>query len=340
MTLSQTRAETGAGSSHGRWGLLLRLGVAAALLGLVLQRGHATALLARFSPGTLAAVGLGAVLLLASQAVAAWRWQLLIGPGAPRWLALAHLYLVGAFFSLFLPTAVGGDAFRATMLARVAPRAEAAVVSVVLDRGLGVVALLCYALAGVAAAPELARPLLGQLAAALSPGRLLPLAGACLLLGLGAALLARRVPRLRAIPGAVLHATRATLARGGAAAGAVVLSLVVQGLMVLLWMVVARGVGLSLPLSRFLVGVPLVSLATMLPLSLAGLGVREWAWVWFLAPFGVPAADAVALSLAYFACPLLAGAVGGFLFATRGATPFPTAPAAREPDRAAAAPPG
>ncbi len=97
---------------------------------------------------------------------------------------------------------------------------------------------------------------------------------------------------------------------------------------------------LSLPASRFLVGVPLVSLATMLPLSLAGLGVREWAWVWFLAPFGVPAGDAVALSLGYFACPLLAGLVGGALFTARGAGPGLPTPAARAGDRPEAAGPG
>lgn len=320
--------------------MVARIGMAAALLGLVLRSGDTAALLARFTRGTLAAVALGTVLLLASQAIAAWRWRLLIGPGAPRWPALFHLYLVGAFFSLFLPTAVGGDAFRATMLARVAPRAEEAVVSVVLDRGLGVVALLAYALAGVVVAPEVTRPLLAQLAGALSPARLLPITGAALLLLLGAALLARRVPRLRAIPGAALRATRDTLARGRLAAAALGLSLVVQGLMVLLWMVVARGVGLTLPATCFLVGVPLVSLATMLPLSLAGLGVREWAWVWFLAPFGVPAADAVALSLAYFACPFLAGAVGGLVFATRGAAPSLMAPARRAEDSAGLPPRG
>lgn len=337
MTLAETRAHTGTGSSGG-W-LALRAAIAITLLWLVLRGAGAEALGARFSRATLPAVLAGSVLLLLSQALAAVRWRLLLGPGAPRLSALIHLYLVGAFFSLFLPTAVGGDAFRATMVARSAPEPEAAVLSVVLDRVFGVVALLLFGVAGVLLDPASASGLGVRLAGALAPGRLLLLVSAGLT-GLAIlALLARRQPRLRALPATLAAALRATLARGRSAALALLVSLAVQALMVLLWMVIARGVGLSLPASRFLVGVPLVSLATMLPLSLAGLGVREWAWVWFLAPFGVPSGDAVALSLSYFACPLLAGLVGGALFTARGAGPGLPPPAARAGDRPAAADP-
>lgn len=320
--------------------MIARAAIAAVLVALVIHGAGPAALAARFSARTLPAIGLGAALLVLSQLVAAARWRILIGPGAPRWVVLAHLYLVGAFFSLFLPSAVGGDAFRATLVARASDRPEAAVVSVVLDRAFGVAALLTYAAIGLWLDPTGARALGAQVASAFDPSRWL-LLGGLLLTGIGVAgFAARRIPRLRAIPAAIAEAVRATAARGRAAVACYGLSLVVQGLIILLWMSVAHGVGLTLAPGRFLVGVPLVSLATMLPLSLAGLGVREWAWVWYLAPFGVPAGDAVALSLAYFGCPLLAGLVGGALFTWRGAAPGLGAPAGPAPDRAAAAGPG
>lgn len=338
MTLGETMAARGAGSSRRLLGSGLRLLVAAGLVALVLRNAGTAALAARFTAGTaVAAVG-GALLLMLSQGLAAIRWRLLIGPGAPGWGALFHLYLVGGFFSLFLPTAVGGDAFRATMLARVMPRAETAVVSVLLDRAFGVGALLAYGLAGLLLSPAVAAPLLRGVRSVLAPDRLLPiLAAGALLLGVFV-LLARRSARLRAIPGAALDAVREAMRRGPRALAAFGVSLLVQGLMVLLWVVVARGVGLTLPAELFLVGVPLVTLATMLPLSLAGLGVREWAWVAFLTPFGVAAPDAVALSLTYFACPLLSGLTGGALFALRGAGPGlsgPERPAGDTPEAAA-----
>lgn len=338
MTLGETRPQTGSGSS-GRW-LVLRAAVAVALLWLVLRGAGAEALAARFSRTTLPAVLAGGALLLLSQVLAAVRWRLLLGPGAPRLGALVHLYLVGAFFSLFLPTAVGGDAFRATMVARASREPEAAVLSVVLDRAFGVLALLLFGVIGLLLDPAGAGGLGLRLAGAVAPGRLLVLAGASLAGLLALAVAARRHPRFRALPATLASTLRGTLARGRQAALALVVSLAVQGLMVLLWMVIAWGVGLPLPPERFLVGVPLVSLATMLPLSLAGLGVREWAWVWFLAPYGVPAGDAVALSLGYFACPLLAGLVGGALFTARGAGPGLPPPAAPAGDRPAAAGPG
>src|SRR5262249_30705606 len=58
-----------------------------------------------------AAVGL----YLATQAVSAWRWQLLSRPlGFER--PLSHylgFYFIGMFFNLVLPTSVGGDVVRA-----------------------------------------------------------------------------------------------------------------------------------------------------------------------------------------------------------------------------------
>lgn len=324
MTLGETRPPARRRSSW-RWPVV-RGGIAVLLIGLVLRGTGSGALLTRFSSGTVSAILAGSSLLLLSQALAAWRWRLLLGPGAPRYGVLFHLYLVGAFFSLFLPTAVGGDAFRATMVARSSTKPEAAIVSVVLDRCFGLLALLGYAAAGILLDPATAEALGHRLAGALVPGRLLPQAiiGGLALGGL--ILLTRRIPRLRGIPAAVRAALRATAARGTSAIAALLVSFLVQGVMVLLWVVIARGVGLFLPAERFLVGVPLVSLATMLPLSLAGLGVREWAWVWYLAPFGVPSGDAVALSLAYFACPVVAGLIGGALFALRGAAPGLSAP--------------
>lgn len=335
MTLGETRAQTGSGSS-GAW-LALRAGIAVTLLWLVLRGAGVEALAARFSRATLPAVLAGSALLLLSQVLAALRWRLLLGPDAPRLGALIHLYLVGAFFSLFLPTAVGGDAFRAAMVARGSAEPERAVLSVVLDRGLGVLALLLFGLVGLWLDPASAGGLVTRVAGVMAPGRLATLAAIGLAGLVAIAALARRHPRLRALPATLLAALRATLGRGRSTWLALLVSLAVQGLMVLLWMVVARGVGLALPAGRFLVGVPLVSLATMLPLSIAGLGVREWAWVWYLDPFGVAAGDAVALSLGYFACPLIAGLVGGALFTARGAgpgLPSPGAPAEGTPGAA------
>jgi uncharacterized membrane protein YbhN (UPF0104 family) len=59
-------------------------------------------------------------------------------------------------------------------------------------------------------------------------------------------------------------------------------------------------------------------LVTVLPVSLAGLGLREGAFVLLLAPYGIAAADALSYSLLAFAATVLAfGLIGGVIEAFR-----------------------
>lgn len=67
--------------------------------------------------------------------------------------------------------------------------------------------------------------------------------------------------------------------------------------------------------------VPVVTLGTMLPITLAGLGVREGIWLLLLGGSGVAPSRVVAMSIGYFGCALLVGAVGLVLFVARGIEP-------------------
>ena len=57
-------------------------------------------------------------------------------------------------------------------------------------------------------------------------------------------------------------------------------------------------------------------LATALPVSLGGFGVRESGYVLLLGRIGIPASQAVVLSLLWFAVTAVAGLVGGLVFVT------------------------
>lgn len=105
---------------------------------------------------------------------------------------------------------------------------------------------------------------------------------------------------------------------------AIALGLAVQAAYVVAWIVLARTLDLPLPLTSFLITVPLVSLSTMAPITLSGVGVREGAWILLLKPYGVPAADALALSLIYFGCWMVVAGIGGLWFAARGTALEPT----------------
>lgn len=65
-------------------------------------------------------------------------------------------------------------------------------------------------------------------------------------------------------------------------------------------------------------------LVMLLPLSVAGLGIREGSLILLLAPFGVSSASAVAVSLVLLCYQLLLGAIGGLIELASGLAPMRT----------------
>jgi hypothetical protein len=135
---------------------------------------------------------------------------------------------------------------------------------------------------------------------------------------------------VRAFTGETLGAMARTFRRQPGASGAALLpSFAVQGTYVLAWRTAGTAAGLALPVEFLLFAVPVVSLASMVPVTIHGLGVREGVWALLLAPLGVSSASGVALGLLFFAAFTLVGAAGGIWLALRG-TEIAPAPA-REP---------
>ena len=66
---------------------------------------------------------------------------------------------------------------------------------------------------------------------------------------------------------------------------------------------------------------PLITVVAMLPVSVAGLGVREGGVVYFFAKVGVEPAIALSMSLVWFSLSLAVSGLGGlaFLLDTRAA---------------------
>jgi hypothetical protein len=108
----------------------------------------------RLDPGPIACA-LGFVLLCVLSIVTRW-WRLLALTGcATPWLSCVRLTFVGLFFNTILPGSTGGDLARAYVVVRDHPERRAgALVSVVMDRLLGLMAMTVLATAAVATADE------------------------------------------------------------------------------------------------------------------------------------------------------------------------------------------
>lgn len=302
-------------------GVLVRLAAGAALLAFVVSRADPDALTLRWDARAVGGLAAAVAMIAAAQGLSAARWRLVLGPDdAPPWTRLLRLYLVGQFFSLFLPTSVGGDAVRAVAVSRGARRPAWAVSSVLFERMLGVAALAAMLALGGWAAPDVFRASAGRATLGVGPGPAQVAVGVLLvaLLAFAGWRMTARGGRARALAAEAAALWTGLAARPAAFGAALAASVGVQAAYVAAWAALAAGLRLPVGWGEMLVFVPLVSLAAMVPVTVAGIGVREGAWALLLAPWGVPAADAVAFSLLYFLAFCLIGAAGGLVFAREG----------------------
>lgn len=295
-----------------------RITLGALLLWLLLRHVQITELAVLWSGTALTSAVIAFLILLLNQWVCALRWKTLLGDDQLTSGFLVRLYMVALFFGLFLPTSIGGDAVRMVATAQETHRPGEAVASVLLDRTVGLGAMGISLLAGVLLLPDAIPALASRIRWTLPGSAVLAavvVAGSCAVL---LYVLRRRLSRLLA-PAAkgirlalrLFHDARALLRLA-------VLTFTAQALYTIVWLVLARGLGLHVAPLYFLLAVPVVSIAAMLPITFSGIGVREGTWVVLLGPLGVASGRAVGLGLLYLAVFAAVAATGGLVFVLWG----------------------
>ena len=87
-------------------------------------------------------------------------------------------------------------------------------------------------------------------------------------------------------------------------------------------------VGADIPLAALVMWLPLGALVNLLPVSVAGFGGQQAAYVAYFSLFGVPTSVGLAVSILYSLMQLAADMVGGVVFAlSRSSRPEVPAPA-------------
>lgn len=289
------------------------------LLGLLLARADTAGLLATFRAMDLSRFSLAALLLALGLVLSCARWRVLLvaaGIRVPFRRLLAY-YFEGTFFSLFLPTVIGGDVVRGYRLWRGAVGGSASYASIVVERFTGLVGLTLIAAAALAAGwgPRGGDPIVTTLVVGLMAGTLmavtLVLDGRLLTLllrGLERLGLTRLQEAFRRFADALLRYRL----HPGALLWAIGISVLFQAQLVVIYFVLARALALPVSLADLCLYVPLLGVASMVPLSLAGLGVRDGMGVYLFAQIGLPAAAALGLTLSWFLV-MIAGSLPGAL---------------------------
>lgn len=265
----------------------------------------------------------GMALYLLAQAISTYRWQFLgaaLGFRLP-FRELYEYYLIGMFFNMFLPGAIGGDAVRMYTLARrCGRRKREALLTLLAERGVGLAALLLLTSAVVLTPSLLAinltvplrlpgLPLLSTDIRLLLLGLSgILLSGYALLHTLPLARLARRFPSLALLEQAGVYWRRPTLLLKS-----VSLSFGVHALMVGIHLLIAAALDVQVSLPYMVVVYGVVSLASVLPISANGFGVREGIYWLFLTRIGLSGETALAFAFYWDAISILTSLPGGLL---------------------------
>ncbi|MBI3779691.1 MAG: flippase-like domain-containing protein [candidate division NC10 bacterium] len=304
----------------GRWKFALKFLISLGLLTFLLSRTDLHAIWALLSSLRLPIFCGSFLLYILAQILSSLRWQCLLRAEAINlsiW-RLTLLYFEGMFFNLMLPTLIGGDIVRGYQVFRLTHRHEASLASILVERLSGYVAMIMIAcVALILAYPFLRDPVVVWLTAASAAG----------LIGIIAGLLSDQLQSLvfRLLNSVGLARFHETLHRlyeaiqrywghKRALLQAVGLSLVLQSLGIIIFYLISRSLNLLVPLRYFFLFLPLISVVSMLPISVAGIGVREASSIYFFAKVGLDSASALSLSLLWFAVTALCSGLGGIVF--------------------------
>lgn len=269
--------------------VVLRWVVSLAILGVILSRVSLEELLARVQAGAPAPLVAALLAVLFGQTLVALRWQLLaasLGLAVPAGLAVRAVFQ-GLLGSQLLPSTLGADLVRGWIVARHTGSARRAAASIVVDRLAGLFGACLLLAVAYCLVPV---PYAGYLAAAA------PLAA-------GAAFLASMV---------ILGRVDGVTPRPTPILAAVALALATHSLNVASAVLAAAAYGVDAAPGIWFAIIPVSVIATAVPVSINGWGVREAVIVGLAAAHGIPAADALAVSLTLGMLNLAASLPGAY----------------------------
>jgi uncharacterized membrane protein YbhN (UPF0104 family) len=268
---------------------------------------------------------LASVLIIAGTALRAVRWQVLLQAldiQVPLG-KLTYLYFLGAFFNLFLPTGMGGDAVKMAKLAQITGQVPESIGTTLVERATGlwvlfILALIALPFSAAYLPPSWIVPITAVTLGGVIGGWLIM--GTPLLPWLGSKI---KLPAQKSFE----RFYRSVSMLGWRALGmACLISLVFD--LILIWeaYLIARSLSITLPVGIFFLFTPLISFSLTLPISIGGLGVREQTYILLYQAVNVSPEAATAMSLLfYLITPVLVGLIGGVLYIIESARGVTTA---------------
>lgn len=247
------------------------------------------------------------LLIVVRNMISSWRFKVLCEHYKPvSFIEINKHYFIASLFNLFMPTSIGGDALRAVLLEREGINKSTALLFITVERFIGLFSFVLIALAGLIFIPATKEIIFLVMAINLIFILL------CFLIYF------IKIPQFESInilkklreTFMLLKKQKATLMKVS------LISLFFQLFSIYLRYLLAVAFNLFIGFGYFLVFIPLINLVTLLPISIGGLGLREYAFVYFFTDASsiLDKEASIILSLGTYIMLLATGVIGLIIY--------------------------
>ncbi len=251
---------------------------------------------------------LAALLYLSTMLVSTKRWSYFV-KAEKSFFELFQLYMVGTFFNLFLPGTVGGDVVKAYYLYKGTQKRGDSLVSVFMERYMGLLALLLIATVSIVVGYNYVK---GTFVIKFFIIILLVFIGGTIFVSFFPyEIFYKRLKDVRLNIRDFIFHRRIFLAT-------LFLSLIVQALGNFVVYLLAESINMDLPMSIHFMFVPVISVISMIPVSFSGIGLREYLFLHFYGLVNITKEKAVILSILWFVVMVVTGIVGMIFYIKLG----------------------
>ena len=248
------------------------------------------------------------------------RWRILMRPlmPTPTLARLCGIYGIGMFFNLTFPTIIGGDVVKIYYAGKQSRSYAESFASIFLDRNIGMFAMMiiacCAALFHPVSVPGIPITLIlwsvfvlfviGNIAVFTPRFHRL----------LSSMLRKHQFEKIAVKIDDIVKAFRITGGRPAAIWQSLGISFLNQFFGCAAVWLGALGLGIHISPFYFLIFVPLITLISMIPVSLNGMGLREYSYMSLFGAIGVAGESCVALGLMYSLMVILSSLPGGVVY--------------------------
>lgn len=238
------------------------------------------------------------------------RWSLLIGTNL-SFKRLYSLYLIGSFFGIFLPGLVGGDTVKAYYLNKMLKTSSnddkqpatlvTSIASVFMDRYIGLIAMIIMV---ISVLPFSIRYLKETPFVWVMPLFILSFAVFSFLF-----VRFRLGERFRFLSNFYTYFTF-YITKRPIIVKTILLSFLTQLTGIIAVYTLAVGLFIDISFLSVLIFLPIIILVSFIPISIAGIGLREGAFVFFFSIIGIPSDESLTLSILWFLSTCTASLLG------------------------------